>query len=111
MGPLVSTIDDGAGDTSERLAAPTVIILFNERSGPAQVAEIIANRHSFIETETWETVDEQDRAAWVLLVTCETATAEQLFELIGSRLPDYIQARRFPPSRMVHVRRTGTRIT
>ena len=32
-------------------------------------------------------------------------------DLIGSRLPDYIQARRFPPSRMSVVRRTGTRMS
>ena len=36
--------------------------------------------------------------------------AEQLLELIGSRLPDYIQARRFPPSRLELVRSAGTRI-
>lgn len=108
--PLVTTIDDGPNRSASRPAGPTVIILFNERTGPSQVAEIISNRHSFIETETWETVDEQDRSAYLLVVTCETATADQLFELIGSRLPDYIQARRFPPSRMELVRRTGTRV-
>lgn len=112
MTPLVTRIDDGpersrAGARSDE---PTIIILFNERSGPGQVAEIIANKHSFIETETWETVDEQDRPAWVLLVKCETATSDQLFELIGSRLPDYIQPRRFPPSRMELVRSSGTKL-
>jgi hypothetical protein len=108
--PLVTTIDDGPDASARRPGEPTVIILFNDRSGPSQVVEIITNKHSFIESETWETVDEQDRPAWVLLVTCETATADQLFELIGSRLPDYIQPRRFPPSRMSVVRRTGTRV-
>lgn len=108
--PLVTTIDDGPGAAARRPAGPTVIIIFNEKSGPSQVVELIGNRHSFIETETWETVDERDRTAYVLAVTCETATAEQLFDLIGSRLPDYIQARRFPPSRMDVVRRTGTQV-
>ena len=111
MSPLVTTIDDGPNPTaSPRAAGPTVVILFNEKSGPSQVAEIIATKHSFIETEMWETVDEQERPAFLLLVQCETATAEQLLELVGSRLPDYIQARRFPPSRLDTVRRTGTRI-
>ena len=107
--PLVTTIDEGATPSSRVNAGPTVIILFNERTGPTQVAEIIAAKHAFIETEIWETEDEQGRSAFVLAVTCETATADQLFDLIGSRLPDYIQARRFPPSRLDEVRRTGTR--
>lgn len=123
--PLVTTISDGppqggggsggggdggdGGGRSEE-SQPTIIIIFNERSGPAQVADIIGLRHSFIEQEVWETADEQGRQAFLLAVTCETATADQLFELIGSRLPDYIQARRFPPSRLAEVRRTGTRI-
>ena len=111
MSPLVTTIDEGPDPTaSARTAGPTVLIIFNEKSGPGQVAEIIANKHSFIEIEMWETTDEQDRPAFLLAVTCETATAEQLLDLIGSRLPDYIQARRFPPSRMDLVRRTGTRM-
>jgi hypothetical protein len=112
MTPLVTTIDDGPEPVlpHHRADEPTVVIIFNEKSGPTQVAELISNKHSFIESETWETTDEQDRPAWVLVVTCETATAEQLFELIGSRLPDYIQARRFPPSRLDLVRRTGTKL-
>lgn len=112
MTPLVTTIDEGPNPTVPPAPAggPTVLIIFNEKSGPTQVAEIISNRHSFIQTETWETVDEQDRPAWVLTVECETATGDQLLDLIGSRLPDYIQARRFPPSRMEVVRRTGTRV-
>ncbi|MCW2956635.1 MAG: hypothetical protein JWO69_1504 [Thermoleophilia bacterium] len=108
--PLVTTIDDGKGTDAPRPAGPTVIILFNEKSGPSQVAEIIAAKHSFTETETWETHDETGRSAWLLVVTCETASADQLFELIGSRLPDYIQARRFPPSRLPQVRASGTRV-
>lgn len=87
-----------------------MVILFNEKTGPSQVAEIIAGKHSFVQTEIWETTDEQQRPAWLLVMTCETATPEQLFELIGSRLPDYIQARRFPPSRLPVVRRDGNRI-
>lgn len=111
MAPLVTTIDEGSDPTAPRRGAgPTAMILFNERSGPTQVTDIIAAKHSFIETETWETTDEQDRPAWLLVITCETATAEQLIELIGSRLPDYIQARRFPPSRLPHVRRTGNQV-
>ena len=119
--PLVTTIEDGphpggggggrgdAGGGDQR-ASSSLLILFNERSGPAQVAEIIALKHAFADTEVWETVDELDRSAFLLVVNCETATADQLFELIGSRLPDYIQARRFPPSRMDEVRRRGTRV-
>lgn len=117
MTPLVTRIDDGPEPASRASASraadpnePTIIILFNEKSGPGQVADIIGNKHAFIETETWETTDEQDRPAWVLVVRCETATADQLFDLIGSRLPDYIQPRRFPPSRMELVRRTGTKV-
>ncbi len=111
MSPLVTTIDEGPNPTAPKRADDQLtIIIFNEKSGPAQVAEIIGNKHSFIETETWETVDEQDRPAWVLTIVCETAGPEQLLDLIGSRLPDYIQARRFPPSRMELVRRTGTRV-
>jgi hypothetical protein len=123
--PLVTTIDDGppqggrgdgggagggGGQGGGGEPQPTILILFNERTGPSQVAEIIGLRHSFIESEVWETVDEQDRQAFLLALNCETATADQLFELIGSRLPDYIQARRFPPSRLAEVRRTGTRL-
>lgn len=112
MAPLVTTIDEGSDPTaSPRGSGPTAMILFNERSGPTQVADIISAKHAFVETETWETTDEQDRAAWLLVVTCETATADQLIELIGSRLPDYIQARRFPPSRLPHVQRTGNRLS
>lgn len=112
MSPLVTTIDDGPNPTaSTRADAAMSIIIFNEKSGPAQVADIIGNKHSFIQTEIWETVDEQDRPAWLLTIICETATPEQLLELVGSRLPDYIQARRFPPSRLELVRRTGTRIS
>jgi hypothetical protein len=111
VSPLVTTIDDEPGRAAAgRSAEPTVLILFNERSGAGQVVDLIATRHAFVDSEVWETVDEQDRPAWVLVITCETATAEQLFDLIGSRLPDYIQARRFPPSRMDLVRRTGTKL-
>lgn len=108
--PLVTTIDDGPQRAPRRTGDPTIVILFNEKSGPSQVADIISLKHSFIETEVWETVDEQGRAAFLLVVNCETATGDQLFDLIGSRLPDYIQARRFPPSRLADVRRDGTRL-
>jgi len=119
--PLVTTIEDGSqsgggaggpgdGGGADRPVKSSLLILFNERTGPTQVAEIIALKHSFVDTEVWETVDELDRPAFLLVVNCETATADQLFDLIGSRLPDYIQARRFPPSRMGEVRRSGTRV-
>lgn len=109
--PLVTTIDDGPPQGGRRRPdEPTIIILFNERTGPNQVAEIIARSHAFVESETWETTDEQGRPAFLLVLTCETATADQLFELIGSKLPDYIQARRFPPSRLTQVREQGTRL-
>jgi hypothetical protein len=110
--PLVTTIDDGPSKGGgRRPAEPTVIILFNERTGPTLVIELIARSHSFVESETWETVDEQERPAYLLLVRCATATADQLFDLLGSPQPDYIQARRFPPSRMEDVRRSGKRLT
>ena len=109
--PLVTTIDDGPPQGGQRRSSePTIIILFNERTGPSQVADIISRSHAFVETETWETIDEQDRPAYLLVLTCETATADQLFDLIGSKLPDYIQARKFPPSRMAHVRQHGKRV-
>ena len=110
MSALVTTIDDNTPAAPRRGTEPTIVILFNEKTGPSQVADIIAGKHSFVETEIWETVDEQGRSAWLLVLTCETASPEALFELIGSRLPDYIQARRFPPSRLPLVRRDGTRI-
>lgn len=98
--PLVTPIDP----------EPTVAVLFNDRGGPDQVTAIIAAKHAFVETEAWTTVDEEGRPAWLLLVTCETATADQLFDLIGSRLPDYIQARRFPLGRVPEVRSNGSRV-
>ena len=130
MTPLVTTIDDGQEPTQPRPAAaqaqphahpapapqppsvanPTIVILFNEKTGPGQVADLIGNKHAFTEMEIWETTDEQDRPAWLLIVACETATADQLFDLIGSRLPDYIQPRRFPPSRLAYVRQHGERV-
>lgn len=108
--PLVTRIprddaDDGAVDPP-----PTVAILFNEKSGPEQVAELVMVRHAFCEFEVWGTEDEHGREAWLLAVWCETAGAEELVEMIGSRLPDYIQARRFPLSRIVKVRASGSRI-
>jgi len=99
--PLVTPIDG---------ATPTVAVLFNEKSGPDQVTSIIGAKHAFVETEAWKTVDEEGRDAFLLVVTCETATADQLFDLIGSRLPDYIQARRFPLSKFDGIRTSGTRI-
>jgi hypothetical protein len=90
---------------------PPVLILFNEKSGPAQVIDLVGVRHSFTESEVWATTDEQGRPAWLLALTCETATPNELFELIGSRLPDYIQARRFPPSRLPQVRAEGEQLS
>lgn len=109
--PLVTQIDDGnarggPGAQQRELTA----IIFNERSGPGQVAEIINVKHAFVQFEVYELPDEQGRPAFLLIVDCETATAEQLLELVGSRLPDYIQARRFPPSRIESVRRTATKL-
>jgi hypothetical protein len=85
-------------------AEPTLAVLFNEKSGPDQVVDIIARQHAFAEFETLQTVDEQGRVAWLLLVTCETGTADQLFDMIGHKLPDYVIARRYPPSRVATVR-------
>ena len=110
MSALVTTIEDNTPAAPRRGPEPTVIILFNEKTGPSQVVEIVSGKHSFVLSETWETVDEQQRPAWLLVMMCETATADQLFDIIGTRLPDYIQARRFPVSRLPIVRRDGTRI-
>lgn len=85
-------------------AEPTISILFNDRTAPSQVVDIIGRQHSFVEYEALETEDEQGSRAYLLLVFCETATANELMELIGNRLPDYVQARRFPPSRLSKVR-------
>jgi hypothetical protein len=87
---------------------PTLAILFNEKSGPDQVMDIIQVKHAFVGFETYQTDDEQGRPAFLLLVFCETATADQLFEMIGNRLPDYIQARRFPLSRLNALRAAAT---
>lgn len=96
---------DGRSATNEPIA-----ILFNDRAGPGLVADIILLKHAFVAFEVYETVDEQGRSAFLLLIDCETANAEQLLELVGSRLPDYIQSRRFPPSRVDAVKSTGTRL-
>lgn len=86
------------------IRTPTLAVLFNEHSGPEQVADIISRQHAFVEFEAYDTVDETGRAAYLLLVYCETADADQLYALIGNRLPDYVLARRFPLSRVDTVR-------
>jgi hypothetical protein len=88
-------------------AEPNLAILFNEKSGPDQVIDIIARQHAFVEFEKLQTVDEQGRTAFLLLVTCETATADQLYDMIGHKLPDYVLARKYPPSRVAAVRRAA----
>jgi hypothetical protein len=90
------------------VAAPTVSILFNDKAGPAQVADIVSRQHAFVEYEMYETKDESERSAWLLLVYCETASQQEIMQMIGSRLPDYIQPRVFPPSRVEAIRRSGT---
>lgn len=79
---------------------PTLSILFNDKSGPEQVRDLIVRQHAFVEFHMVETEDEIGRPAYLLVVYCETATANELFALIGQRLPDYIQPRRFPASRL-----------
>lgn len=108
--PLVTRISRDDDDGTPAGRTPTVAIMFNEKSGPEQVAGLIMARHAFCEFEVWASHDEHQRDAWVLVVWCETATANELVDLIGSRLPDYIQARRFPLSRYAHVRAHGTQI-
>ncbi|MCW2972442.1 MAG: hypothetical protein JWN72_715 [Thermoleophilia bacterium] len=109
--PLVTTVDGTTVPAPPAPPEPTMLIAFNEKSGAPQVVDIIAAKHAFVETEIWKTVDEQGRDAWVLVITCETATASEIFDLIGSRLPDYIQARHFPPSRLPELRRSGDRVS
>ena len=79
---------------------PTLAMLFNEHSAPGQVADIISRAHAFVEFEAYDTEDETGRHAYLLLVYCETASPDQLFDMIGSRLPDYVLARKFPMSRV-----------
>lgn len=83
---------------------PTLAILFNDKGGPDQVIEIIQAKHAFVDFETYQTDDERGRPAYLLLVYCETATPDQLFDMIGTRLPDYVQARRFPLTRLQELR-------
>lgn len=105
--PLVTPVDAEPAQPEPTLPA---LILFNEKSGPAQVVELVAAKHAFVESEIWATSDENGRPAWLLALICETASMDELFELIGSRLPDYIQARRFPLSRLAQVRAEGDRL-
>lgn len=105
--PLVTTVDGDPATGAPRPADPTLLILFNDKAGPQQVVDIVASKHAFVETQTYDTRDERDRPAWLLVLTCETATATELFDMIGSRLPDYIQARRFPASRLPEIRRAA----
>lgn len=108
--PLVTQTASPAAAPA-RSRAEIIAILFNERSGPQLMSDIVDGKHAFVQYEAWETVDEQGRPAWLLLVGCETANADQILELVGSRLPDYIQARRFPPSLIPKVRASGKRLS
>lgn len=83
---------------------PSLAILFNDKAGPDQVIDIIKTKHAFVGFETYQTEDEVGRPAFLLLVYCETASPETLYDMIGNRLPDYIQARRFPISRLEQLR-------
>ena len=107
-GPATDTAASPAGDAVS--GPPSAAILFNEKSAPQQVVDIIDQKHAFVGYEGWETVDEQGRPAWLLLIWCETASEVEILELVGGRLPDYIRARRFPPSQVARVRRDGTQM-
>lgn len=85
---------------TDRQTDPTVAIVFNDRAAPDQVQEIVERQHAFCGFESYETEDESGNPAFLLLIYCETATANELFDMIGTRLPDYIQARKFPMSRV-----------
>lgn len=98
-----SPSDDG-GSARGPASSQDVIIIFNDRGGPTLVQEIVERMHAFCSFEVLETSDELGNMAWVQVIGCETATPDQLFELIGNRLPDYIRARRFPPSRLAALR-------
>jgi hypothetical protein len=86
---------------------PTSAILFNEKGGPEMVGDMVSRMHAFVDYEVFETKDEDDRPAFLLLIYCETATPEDIDAIIGSRLPDYIVARRFPISRIAAVRKAA----
>lgn len=105
--PLVTRIDQD----SEKQKNDPILVIFNEHSGPGQVIDLVNVKHAFIEYEVWKHQDEQGRPAWILILTCETATAEEVLDLVGSRLPDYIQVRRFPLSRLSLVRSSGELVT
>ncbi|MBC7461839.1 MAG: hypothetical protein H7287_10800 [Thermoleophilia bacterium] len=110
--PLVTTVDGAPAPAAEQAPPePTMLIVFNEKSGASQVVDIIATKHAFVVTEIWKGLDENDREAWVLVVTCETASSSEVYDLIGKRLPDYIRARQYPPSRLAELRRTGERVS
>ncbi len=79
---------------------PTIALIFNDRSAAGQVQELIERDHAFARYESIEAEDEQGRAAWVLAIWCETATANQIYDSVVPRLPDYIRARWFPPTRV-----------
>lgn len=86
---------------------PSLAILFNEKTGPDQVIDIVRTKHAFVDFETFETDDEQGRPAFLLLVYCETAAGDELMDMVGNRLPDYIQARKFPLSRLRELQAAG----
>lgn len=105
--PFITPLDPISADLPP---SEDLLVLFNDRAGATQMRDLVLVRHAFVTFETWETVDEQERRAFLLLVRCETADAEELMGLVTGRLPDYIQVRRFPPSRLDDVRRSGTRV-
>jgi hypothetical protein len=88
---------------------PTLAMLFNDKKGPELALEAIRRDHAFVESEVVETEDEQGRRAYLLVIACETAPAEQLFALGASRMPDYIRARHYPLSRVVRLRGQAAR--
>lgn len=89
--------------TVDSTSGSTLAVIFNDAAGPQMVVDIIERVHSFIGYETVTTKDERGSTAWLLIVRCETATPGELFEMIGNRLPDYIRARHFPPSRLAQL--------
>lgn len=85
--------------SSSGFDAPVLAVLFNDRKGAELLREHVAREHSFCRFETFQTQDEEGRNVVVFAIWTETATAADLWSYCA-RLPDYILARRFPPTRI-----------
>jgi hypothetical protein len=88
-----------ATHNSSSFDAPVLAVLFNDRKGAELLREHVAREHSFCRFELFQTQDEEGRNVVVFAIWTETASASDLWAYCA-RLPDYILARRFPPTRV-----------